>query len=114
MDDVLNEIAGRGGDTELLKEKIDKFELVKTSGNSYLLREKCQCAYCRDGGMSKTAEECVDRMNEATRALKKTLKEVNVRRKNEKGNSVIGRVVLRTSQGRDKGSGGVGKGNLPA
>ncbi len=30
---------------------------------------KCNCAYCREG-MSKTAEECADRMVEVTKRLR--------------------------------------------
>lgn len=31
--------------------------------------KKCNCAYCQEG-MSKTAEECVDRMVEVTKRLR--------------------------------------------
>ena len=33
----------------------------------------CNCAYCQEG-MSKTAEECVDRMVEVTKRLREHLK----------------------------------------
>lgn len=35
--------------------------------------EKCQCAYCKEG-MSKTAEECVDRMVKVSKSLRESLK----------------------------------------
>ena len=37
----------------------------------------CECAYCRAGGMSKSAVECVDRMVEVSKRLKAFNKNIN-------------------------------------
>jgi len=43
--------------------------------------EKCQCAYCRDGGMSKSGAECVERMAEVTKRLKASLARIYLQRR---------------------------------
>jgi len=39
------------------------------------MKEKCGCAYCKEG-MSATAEECVDRMVEVSRRLRQWNKKI--------------------------------------
>ena len=39
---------------------------------------KCGCAYCKEG-MSKSAEECLDRMVEVGKSLKESIKDVDWR-----------------------------------
>ena len=38
--------------------------------------EKCSCAYCEEG-MSKSAEQCVDRMVEVSKSLEESLEDVS-------------------------------------
>ncbi len=37
---------------------------------------KCNCGYCKEG-MSKSAEECVDRMVEVSKSLRESLEDVS-------------------------------------
>ena len=43
---------------------------------------KCNCAYCKEG-MSKSAEECVDRMVEVSMRLRESLKIIQQGRRND-------------------------------
>ena len=40
---------------------------------------RCDCAYCRSGGMSKSGADCADRMVEVSRSMKESLIKIQQR-----------------------------------